>query len=94
MQMRPNFHPEGVTFGESKISSNSKPLTQLWQKNGRCPEGTIPIRRTRKDDVLRASSIQQFGKKKQRSVPQPKPAKPLPDILSQSGHQVLPLPLY
>lgn len=96
MQVRPNFHPEGRTFGESKISSNSKPLTQLWHKSGRCPEDTIPIRRTKKDDILRASSIQQFGKKKQRSFPQPKSAKakPLPDLITQSGHQVLPLPWY
>jgi len=103
MQMRPNFHPEGKTFGESKVSSNSnsnsnsnsKPITQLWQKNGMCSEGTIPIRRTRTNDILRASSVQNFGKKKQKSTPQPKPAKPLPDVLTQSGHQVLPpLPCY
>ncbi|XP_004488588.1 protein neprosin-like [Cicer arietinum] len=89
IQVRPNFHPEGKTFGESKIkaSSNSKPITQLWHKNGRCSEGTIPIRRTKKDDILRASSVQKFGKKNQRSIPQPKPAKPLPDIITQSGHQ-------
>lgn len=92
MQMKPNFHPEGHPFGESKVSSNSKPITQLWHQNGRCPEGTIPVRRTKKDDMLRASSVQHFGKKKDRSFPQPKPAKPLPDIISQSGHQVLPLP--
>jgi len=87
--MKPNFHPEGHPFGESKVSSNSKPITQLWHQNGRCPEGTIPVRRTSKNDILRASSIQKFGKKKQRSFPQPKPAKPLPDLISQSGHQVL-----
>jgi hypothetical protein len=91
--VRPNFHPEGKFFGESKVSSKSKPITQLWHKNGRCSEGTIPIRRTKKDDILRASSVQNFGKKKHKSTPQPKPAKPLPDIFSaQSGHQVLPLP--
>jgi hypothetical protein len=88
IQVRPNFHPEGKFFGESKVSSKSKPITQLWHKNGRCSEGTIPIRRTKKDDILRASSVQNFGKKKHKSTPQPKPAKPLPDIFSaQSGHQ-------
>ncbi|RZB66388.1 hypothetical protein D0Y65_042146 [Glycine soja] len=85
--MKPNFHPEGHPFGESKVSSNSKPITQPWHQNGRCPDGTIPVRRTKKDDMLRASSVQHFGKKKDRSFPQPKPAKPLPDIISQSGHQ-------
>jgi len=88
MQMKPNFHPEGHPFGDNKVSSNSKPITQLWHENGRCPEGTIPVRRTSKNDILRSSSIQQFGKKKPRSFPKPKPAKPLPDIISQSGHQV------
>ncbi|CAL0310283.1 unnamed protein product [Lupinus luteus] len=87
IQMIPNYHPEGKIFGESKVSSNSKPLTQLWHKNGRCPEGTIPVRRTKKDEILRASSIQNFGKKKQKSFPQPRSSKPLPDLITQSGHQ-------
>lgn len=89
--MRPNYHPEGI-FDESKVSTlkgddGSKPMTQLWHLNGKCPEGTIPIRRTKKEDVLRASSVERFGKKKKHSaVPQPKSADP--DLLSQSGHQV------
>ncbi|KAH6828044.1 carboxyl-terminal peptidase [Perilla frutescens var. hirtella] len=37
---------------------------QVWSmSNEFCPEGSIPIRRTREKDVLRASSIRQFGKK-------------------------------
>ncbi|GFZ17441.1 carboxyl-terminal peptidase, putative [Actinidia rufa] len=37
---------------------------QLWANSGEsCPEGTIPIRRTKETDVLRANSIQKFGKK-------------------------------
>ncbi|KAI9116488.1 hypothetical protein K1719_012655 [Acacia pycnantha] len=88
IQTRPNFHPEGHTFGESKVSSSkAKPITQLWHQNGRCPEGTIPIRRTKKNDLLRASSVQQFGKKKHKSSPQPRSAKPQPDLITQSGHQ-------
>ncbi|WVZ01002.1 hypothetical protein V8G54_027071 [Vigna mungo] len=87
IQMKPNFHPEGHPFGESKVSENSKPITQLWHQNGRCPKGTIPVRRTSKNDILRASSIQQFGKKKERSFPQPKPEKPLSDLSIQSGHE-------
>ena len=91
LQMKPNSHPEVRTFGESKVSTKSKPITQLWHQNGRCPEGTIPIRRTRTSDILRASSVQQFGKKKHKSFPQPRSAKPQPDLITQSGHQVLPL---
>ncbi|MCL7036387.1 hypothetical protein MKW94_021042, partial [Papaver nudicaule] len=37
---------------------------QLWTFNGEtCPEGTIPIRRTKEEDILRASSVNKFGKK-------------------------------
>ncbi|KAI9104158.1 hypothetical protein K1719_022994 [Acacia pycnantha] len=72
IQMRPNLHPEGRTIleEESKVSSKSKRImSQLWQKSGSCPNGTIPMRRTKEDDLLRAKSIQQFGKK-QKSIPQ------------------------
>ncbi|XXG45982.1 hypothetical protein AAC387_Pa02g0927 [Persea americana] len=53
IQMRPSF------YDSTKISS-SKPLEQLWHKSGSCPKGTIPIRRTRKEDLLRDIS---FGRK-------------------------------
>ncbi|XP_051145858.1 uncharacterized protein LOC127261622 isoform X2 [Andrographis paniculata] len=37
---------------------------QLWNTaEESCPDGTIPVRRTTEKDVLRASSIQSFGKK-------------------------------
>jgi len=37
---------------------------QLWSLSGEsCPEGTIPIRRTREEDILRASTIRRFGMK-------------------------------
>jgi len=36
----------------------------LWTDSGEeCPEGTIPIRRTTEEDILRASSIKRFGRK-------------------------------
>ncbi|KAK3439351.1 hypothetical protein EUGRSUZ_C04197 [Eucalyptus grandis] len=39
-------------------------ILQQWRMSGEvCPEGTIPIRRTSEADVLRASSVQTFGKK-------------------------------
>ncbi|XP_004516139.3 protein neprosin-like [Cicer arietinum] len=38
--------------------------SQLWRLSGEsCPDGTIPIRRTKEEDLLRASSISEFGKK-------------------------------
>ena len=42
---------------------------QLWRLSGEsCPEGTIPIRRTREEDVFRASSVQRFGRKLPKTV--------------------------
>lgn len=42
---------------------------QLWSvSGGACPEGTVPIRRTSQEDMLRASSVQRFGKKVRRHV--------------------------
>lgn len=87
--MRPNYHPEGL-FDVNKVSEKPKertnPISQLWHMNGKCPEDTIPVRRTKEDDVLRASSVKRYGKKKHRSVPVPKSADP--DLINQSGHQV------
>ncbi|KHN13428.1 hypothetical protein glysoja_035189 [Glycine soja] len=38
---------------------------QLWSFSGEsCPEGTIPIRRTTEQDMLRATSVRRFGRKK------------------------------
>ena len=61
--MRPSFHPEGLSF--DNVSSKSESLiTQLWHLNGRCPKGTIPIRRTKEEDLLRASSVASYGREK------------------------------
>ncbi|XP_004516138.1 protein neprosin-like [Cicer arietinum] len=46
------------------VEDNSSDFAQLWSLSGEsCPEGTIPIRRTREKDILRAGSIDKFGKK-------------------------------
>ena len=64
--MRPSSYPEGFSFDEiNDVSSNSEPeFTQPWHLNGRCPEGTIPIRRTKEEDLLRASSVANYGRNK------------------------------
>ncbi|GMI77671.1 hypothetical protein like AT3G13510 [Hibiscus trionum] len=90
--MRPSYHPEGL-FDENKVSDTdtekpkqcSNSITQLWHINGKCPQGTIPIRRTREEDVLRVSSIKRYGKKKHRAIPQPRSSDP--DLINESGHQ-------
>lgn len=52
---RPNGHnPTGV------VEENF----QLWSMSGEsCPEGTIAMRRTTEEDMLRASSLRRFGRK-------------------------------
>ncbi|KAL3636370.1 hypothetical protein CASFOL_020917 [Castilleja foliolosa] len=42
---------------------------QFWRILGEsCPENTVPIRRITEEDVLRASSVQRFGRKLRRHV--------------------------
>ncbi|CAM8967283.1 unnamed protein product [Rhodiola kirilowii] len=86
IQLRPNYHPEGLYTDNKVFKKRSNSVTQLWHSNGRCPQGTIPVRRTTKDDVLRASSVKRYGKKKHRAIPKP-PKSAEPDIVNQSGHQ-------
>ncbi|KAK7823710.1 protein neprosin [Quercus suber] len=71
IQMRPSSFPKGFSFDESNgASSNSKlEITQPWHLVGRCPEGTIPIRRITEEELLRARSIANFGRKKFPSIP-------------------------
>lgn len=66
IQMRPSYHPGGM-YNDSNIAPH--PITQTWHQNGKCPENTIPIRRTKEEDALRASSIARYGKKRLGSIP-------------------------
>ncbi|XP_027331039.1 uncharacterized protein LOC113846697 [Abrus precatorius] len=55
----PPERPKGHSNEETVIES-----FQLWTDSGEaCPEGTVPIRRTTEEDILRASSIRGFGRK-------------------------------
>ncbi|XP_071716194.1 protein neprosin-like [Rutidosis leptorrhynchoides] len=87
IQMRPSYHPEGINYETMKVSiENEQTITQLWHSNGKCAKGTIPIRRTKKEDILRASSIKNYGKKQSvTSVAQPTSIDL--DLINQSGHQ-------
>ncbi|PIA53990.1 hypothetical protein AQUCO_00900512v1 [Aquilegia coerulea] len=88
IQMKPAYHPDGL-YDESKILSKPKEassrVTQLWHLSGKCPQGTIPMRRTKRKDILRASSMAKYGKKKHRTAPQPRSADP--EFISGNGHQ-------
>lgn len=82
--MRPNYHPDGL-YDESKSGGGGeKPMVQLWHQGGRCPEDTVPIRRTKRDDLLRASSMRRYGKKRH---PAPNPMSVDPNLLNEGGHQ-------
>nr|XP_027069376.1 uncharacterized protein LOC113694717 [Coffea arabica] len=66
--MRPSLQPrKGPIGGGEPFKSNShgqedkNPINQLWQLGGRCPEGTIPIRRYQKA---------RYAKKEHRNFPQ------------------------
>lgn len=62
--MSPTFLPKG------KLSiTETKPVAQMWHQSGSCPEGTVPIRRTTKEDIMRASSFQRFAMKDIKSIP-------------------------
>ncbi|KAG4136262.1 hypothetical protein ERO13_D08G270200v2 [Gossypium hirsutum] len=65
--MKPSFD-----LKDEKLSSKNEPaelaVFQTWQRSGSCPEGTVPIRRIRREDLLRAKSVQQFGRKPHEAV--------------------------
>ncbi|GER50689.1 hypothetical protein STAS_28010 [Striga asiatica] len=89
IQARPSYHPEGLfDLNEMSAVHKERPntITQLWHMNGRCPDNTVPIRRTKKEDVLRASSVKSYGKKKHKSSFL-KPRSVEPDFTTQTGHQ-------
>ncbi|KAJ4843545.1 hypothetical protein Tsubulata_007961 [Turnera subulata] len=89
VQIKPNFHPfsRGSKVSAETKAKESKPITQLWHLKGSCPKGTIPIRRTKKEDILRASAAQNYGKKKKSPTNPPQPRSAQPDLISQTGHQ-------
>ncbi|KAL8204406.1 hypothetical protein R6Q57_010029 [Mikania cordata] len=62
IKMRPSYYPVWIK-DENIMMNASKSFTQLWHSNGKCPKGTIPIRRTKKEDMLRASSLKSYRRK-------------------------------
>nr|GMD95462.1 Glycine--tRNA ligase beta subunit like [Ipomoea batatas] len=52
--------PKGHNYSDQEFED-----FQVWKLSGEsCPEGTIPIRRTSEQDMLRASSMRRFGRKR------------------------------
>ncbi|XP_050881849.1 uncharacterized protein LOC127085374 [Lathyrus oleraceus] len=54
-----DFEPSSV---RGTLNASSE-VFQLWQKSGSCPKDTVPIRRIQKKDLLRAYSLELFGRK-------------------------------
>ncbi|XVF89127.1 hypothetical protein PTKIN_Ptkin19aG0105500 [Pterospermum kingtungense] len=46
IQMKPSYSPNKEEIPTSEQSNSRTLTTQLWQKSGKCPKGTIPVRRT------------------------------------------------
>ncbi|KAA8522693.1 hypothetical protein F0562_009145 [Nyssa sinensis] len=49
IQMKPDSYPSGM----KPKSSQAELLVQLWHKNGQCPQRTVPIKRTPKQEFSR-----------------------------------------
>ncbi|KAK8643499.1 hypothetical protein V6N13_012794 [Hibiscus sabdariffa] len=72
------YEAEGNVAGAEEEQEH----VQLWRMSGEtCPEGTIPVRRTREEDILRASSVRRFGRKPRRRVRRDS---------TRNGHEVSP----
>ncbi|GMI88513.1 hypothetical protein like AT5G25950 [Hibiscus trionum] len=67
IQMKPSFN---LKEDKSRTVNGSAKLveSQTWQRSGSCPELTIPIRRIQRKDLLRADSIDRFGRIPQETV--------------------------
>uniref|UniRef100_A0A7N0VGT3 Neprosin PEP catalytic domain-containing protein n=1 Tax=Kalanchoe fedtschenkoi TaxID=63787 RepID=A0A7N0VGT3_KALFE len=53
--------PKGGSFSADGVQER----LQTWAESGEsCPPGTVPIRRTTEQDILRSSSLKRFGRKR------------------------------
>ncbi|KAL6567142.1 hypothetical protein OROMI_015546 [Orobanche minor] len=91
IQTRPSYHPQGLS-DENQMLMGSKErrdpkIQQLWHVNGMCPEDTIPIRRTKKEDLLRANSLKDYGKKKKHTGFIHKPESAVTTSTNQKDHE-------
>lgn len=65
LPLDPPERPKGFNSSAGSVAESF----QLWRQTGEsCPKGTVPIRRTTEQDILRASSVQRFGRKPIKSV--------------------------
>uniref|UniRef100_A0A3B6RMK8 Neprosin PEP catalytic domain-containing protein n=1 Tax=Triticum aestivum TaxID=4565 RepID=A0A3B6RMK8_WHEAT len=71
-------------------TSRARAAWQTWHHAGHCPKGTVPVRRTTAEDVLRGGqSLFRFGRKRHRRDRAPRAAN-APDVVTGNGHEVSP----
>ncbi|KAL1340035.1 hypothetical protein AAHE18_U088500 [Arachis hypogaea] len=74
--------------GEGERGALKRQEWQMWHLNGTvCPKGTVPIRRSRVDDVFRAKSLYHYGKKQPRTPFSRRIHSDAPDVISGNGHE-------
>ncbi|KAH6804857.1 carboxyl-terminal peptidase [Perilla frutescens var. frutescens] len=90
IQRVPSRMPKGVKMSKTNTSRSVDGLRGMWQmwhqKGELCPKGTVPVRRSTLQDVLRAKSLYHFGKKTT-APPHGGAATPAPDIAAGTGHE-------
>ncbi|VAI80191.1 unnamed protein product [Triticum turgidum subsp. durum] len=68
-------------------TSRARAAWQTWHHAGHCPKGTVPVRRTTAEDVLRGGqSLFRFGRKRHRRDRAPRAAN-APDVVTGNGHE-------
>ncbi|CAM0911505.1 unnamed protein product [Alopecurus aequalis] len=92
IQLAPSHMPASRSAGAAAAASNStsnravRRAWQTWHHAGHCPRGTVPVRRTTAEDVLRGRrSLFRFGRKHHRRDRAPRAAN-APDVVTGNGH--------
>ncbi|KAM3193777.1 hypothetical protein ACQJBY_070418 [Aegilops geniculata] len=68
-------------------TSRARAAWQTWHHAGHCPKGTVPVRRTTAEDVLRGGqSLFRFGRKRHRRDRAARAAN-APDVVTGNGHE-------
>ncbi|KAJ4773582.1 hypothetical protein LUZ62_057839 [Rhynchospora pubera] len=89
IQRRPSQMPsfKGERKQQNYTSNMGRRAWQAWHHVGPCPKGTVPIRRSSVQDVLRAKSLFHYGKKQVNTVPLAARSVEKPDVVSGNGHE-------
>ncbi|XVE53923.1 hypothetical protein DITRI_Ditri03aG0040900 [Diplodiscus trichospermus] len=86
IQMKPSYNPTVEEIPTSEQSSRTV-TSQIWQKKGSCPKGTIPVRRTQNKGLLSNSEEGYSKRKPSHYDPVKKPNdKETPLTLQQKNH--------